>query len=475
MRPHRTVSMISLIPVVAGVLLVGSGSTAVAAGAIRSVPANVNLSKMLGNQSETTVAINPTNPKNVVVVSNTDATTGLFEGYTTDGGATWNTSIIADGDSLGFACCDPSLAFDPFGNLFLVFLKASLPNNVPVALSTNGGATFSILQSVIPPATGPAAPFPSRAARSGIADQPTVTAGQNSAWLTFTAGSGTVVAAGASVTGLGSVGSFGAREAVPTTNGRGDFGDIAIGPSGQVLVTYEKPTGQQTQAKLYVSRDPDGLGPQSLSSPTRATKTNVGGFDYIPAQAGRSVDAEAGLAYDRTGGPHNGRVYLMYTQETPDESNNMDVLVRHSDDDGATWSAPVRVNDDTTTNSQFLPKLALDPTTGNLAVSWYDARNDQGTAGSGDTDGVPNDDAQFFASFSTDGGASFLANIRVSKGTSNSADANNGIDFGDYTGLGFYGGKAWPAWADNSNSTGDNPNGTLHELDVYTAKVKLPV
>jgi hypothetical protein len=28
-------------------------------------------------------------------------------------------------------------------------------------------------------------------------------------------------------------------------------------------------------------------------------------------------------------------------------------------------------------------------------------------------------------------------------------------------------------WADNSNSTGDNPNGTLHQLDIYTARVRV--
>src|SRR5439155_26395637 len=49
--------------------------------------------------------------------------------------------------------------------------------------------------------------------------------------------------------------------------------------------------------------------------------------------------------------------------------------------------------------------------------------------------------------------------------------AQNGIDFGDYEGLAFYGGNFYPVWADNSNSTHDNPDGTLHELDIYTAKV----
>jgi hypothetical protein len=129
------------------------------------------------------------------------------------------------------------------------------------------------------------------------------------------------------------------------------------------------------------------------------------------------------------------------------------------------------LNDDATTNSQFLPKIALDPTNGKIAVVWYDARKDLGTGGSGDTNGLPNDDAQFWGTFSTNAATSFSSNIQISAGTSNSHDSGNGIDYGDYTGLAFYGGIAHPAWSDNSNSTGTNPNGALHQLDIYSAAV----
>jgi hypothetical protein len=61
--------------------------------------------------------------------------------------------------------------------------------------------------------------------------------------------------------------------------------------------------------------------------------------------------------------------------------------------------------------------------------------------------------------------------VQVSQGVSNAVAARNGIDFGDYTGLAFHAGIAMPAWADNSNSTGDNPDGALHAFDIYTARV----
>ena len=66
---------------------------------------------------------------------------------------------------------------------------------------------------------------------------------------------------------------------------------------------------------------------------------------------------------------------------------------------------------------------------------------------------------------------SFEPNFQISAGTSNSHVSGNRIDYGDYTGLSFYGGVAHPAWSDNSNSTGNNPDGTLNKLDIYTAAV----
>jgi len=66
------------------------------------------------------------------------------------------------------------------------------------------------------------------------------------------------------------------------------------------------------------------------------------------------------------------------------------------------------------------------------------------------------------------------ATSRSARETSNSHDSGNGIDYGDYTGLSFYGGIAHPAWSDNSDSTGTNPDGALHQLDIYTAAVPVP-
>ena len=435
---------------------------------------NIDASQRPLNESEEAIAINPTNPKNIVIVTNVghreaglDA--GMFEAVSFDGGTTWTRKLIGDKDNLGDACCDPTLSFGEFGNLFMSYLF-EVENTVPIALSTDGGLTFNLVGNIVAPPKG--TPTKTSGDNRGLfrfVDQPTITAARGEVWVIFNAG-GPLFATGAAVAGFGQVGSFFQGEVVPGTNNC-TYGDIAIGPTGQVMQVCTLTESGQGGGRLFVNVDLDGLGPAGFGDRVFVAETHVGGFDFIPPQRDRSIDAEPGLAWDRTGGARNGRVYLVYTKEIQNESDNTDIFVRFSDDNGATWSQGVRVNDDQTPNSQFLPKIALDQTSGNVAAVWYDARRDLGTGGAGDTDGIANDDAQLWGAFSTDGGATFGANVQISAGTSNSHDSGNGIDYGDYSGLAFYGGKARPAWSDNSNSTGTNPDGALHQLDIYTAAV----
>lgn len=466
----RHLLLVTSIIAIAAMLVALPGN---AVSAKSSTPPNVDVSLRLGNESEEAIAVNPTNPKNIVIFTNiAEGINGMFLAVTFNGGQTWTRRIVGDNDSLGDTCCDPSLSFDEYGNLFMTYLF-NVENTVPVALSTDGGLTFNVIAQIAEPA-GLAA---NRAARDErglfhFVDQPTIIAGHGEVWVIFNAG-GPMFATGAPVTGLGQVGAFFAGEVVPGTNNC-TYGDISIGPAGQIMQVCTLTESGQGGGKLFVNVDPDGLGPAGFGDRVFVVDTHVGGFDFISPQPDRSVDAEPGLAWDRTGGAHNGRAYLVYSIERPNESDDLDIYVQHSDDSGATWSAGVKVNDDQTTNSQFMPKISLDPTTGNLAVVWYDARMDLGQGGPGDTDGIPNDDAQFWGAFSTDGGISFTPNIQISAGTSNAHVSGNHIDYGDFDGLSFFGGVAHPAWSDNSNSTGTNPDGTLNKLDIYTAAVSAP-
>jgi hypothetical protein len=459
-------------------------SIVVPAGPASAVPSNINISQRSGNEAEDAIAVNPTDPSNVVAMSTLPGpVSGLFEGVSFDGGLTWTRQIIGDGtDQLGEICCDQQLAWDEFGNLWMVYLFSGSSGNVPIAVSTDGGLTFEKVAEVVPTkpkGIGPTGHVGSKGKGASMkgaasADQPSIAAGEGSVWMSYTSYPAVVVqAAGAEVTGLGQVGDFSTPETVPTSRGVGNFGDTSIGPDGQVMVIYQDQTAGQGGARIFTALDPDGLGSDGFDAPRFFARTRVGGFDYLPAQPDRSVDAEANLAWDRSGGAHDGRVYAIWTREVKNESNNMDIMLRHSDDDGATWSSARKLNDDNGTNSQINPAIAVDQTTGDVAASWYDARRDHGAGGAGDTDGIPNDDVQLWATDSMNGGSTFASNFRVSQGTTNASEAvtGSGFNLGDYTHAAFEDGTFYPAWSDNSNSTGDNPDGTLHELDLYTAKV----
>ncbi|MGA2253387.1 MAG: NF038129 family PEP-CTERM protein [Thermoguttaceae bacterium] len=188
------------------------------------------------------------------------------------------------------------------------------------------------------------------------------------------------------------------------------------------------------------------------------TRTRVGGFDPIPPQQVRTIAAEANLAWDRSGGPHNGRVYLAYTDAPAPGNQDTKIFLRYSDDNGMTWSAPVAVSNDKSNSSEFLPSIAVDQSDGDVVVAWYDARND------------PNDvKTQFFAAVSSDGGQTFSPNVPVSVGMSDAtAEGLNSFaqanQYGDYTGVAFAGGILYPAWTDNSADLPGNPD--LPNFDI---------
>lgn len=425
-----------------------------------SPPTNFDTSTLIGNEAEDAIAVNPTDPANVVTMSSlSDVAAGLSVNVTVNGGGTWASRVIGSStsDPLGDICCDQQLAWDGFGNLWMTYLLNS-NGDVLVALSTDRGLSFTKVADVVT-----------------NSDQPSIAVGADSVWVSYSFFPGKQMQAfGAHVTGLGQYGAFTAPENVPSPGSNGDYGDTAVGPDGQVMLTYQKTLNGKGGTDIYTAVDPDGLGPAGFNTPVLVAHSHVGGFDPIPAQPDRTIDAEPNLAWDRSGGAHNGRVYLVWVTNPPNQKDNTDIMLQHSDDNGATWSSPVKLNDDHTTNSQYDPAIALDQTTGNVAVSWYDSRSDLGTGGSGDTDGIPNDDFQIWATDSTDGGLNFAPNFQVSAGTSSAVAANSFFDIGDYTHAAFVDGTFWPVWSDNSNSVGGNPDGTLHKFDLYTAAIPIP-
>jgi hypothetical protein len=453
----------------------------------------VDVSGAAGNQSETTIAVDPKNPSRLFEASNDEAGAvaqskdstkgGLFAAYSGDGGASWTLSdradhLIADGngsDSLPAGFSDPRAVFDQFGNLFLTYV-ASDKNTMVVALSSDGGKTFTEVGSFQPAGSSAATvDYPAIAVGAG-ADPKDPNSG--SVWVAFAdLADGSIVAYGAPVTGpdAGAVGSFSSNPEVvatpkPTATSF-NFASIAVGPLGQVLVSWQDNASFDGATllglgpdKLFTSLDPDGLGGGGFGAAVVATSTNVGASKPIPPQFDRRITANATLAWDLSGLAHQGRAYFAYTDAYDPLSPDTTINLRYSDDNGATWSDPARVDDTDGKESLFQPRVAVDQTTGNVAVAWYDTRNDH-----------PNRvKTQVFVATSGDGGKTFSPGVPVSAGSSDATDAGLNGDgkanqYGDYQGLAFNGGSLYPAWSDNSAELGGNPD--VPQFDAAAASV----
>jgi hypothetical protein len=413
-----------------------------------SVGANVNLSHEVGNQFEGSVAIDPTDSSRIFALGR-DESGNLIGARTSDGGATWISSrmgtAVSSPDHLPPAWGNTSATFDSYGNLFVSYLSTTQWTYTDFGMSTDGGATFT-----------------HTAALNKLTDQPVVAAGHGEVWVMYDQG-GVNLAQGATDTGPGAIGSFGPAEAMTGANG-GAFGDLAIGPQGQVVAAFGSLVAP---GPVTVSIDPDGLGPLGFQAAVSVSTTNVGGFDFIPAAPNWGIDAEAHLAWDQSGGPHDGRLYLSYLDAPPTDLGATKLYVMHSDDGGVTWSNPVLVNDDGTNASHFMPGFAVDQTTGAVGATWYDTRGDPTRVS-----------ARYYGSVSVDGGDTWSPNFPIATGTSNALLAAppptiRNTNWGDYTGLAFQGGVMVPVWADNSNSTGDNPAGANSSFDLYTSLVQV--
>ncbi len=432
-----------------------------------SIGANVDATRLAGNQVETEIAVNPTNPNNLITIGLNQANneSALVVSRSFDGGKTWSISSLGanqDRLSAGTSRVDPHVTFDSFGNAYATYEVAASRSElrIIVARSSDGGATWSASTAVAGQGLDIDFPF--------IGTGPDATnLARQTVWVGFTdTKTNTIKMVAARSAGLGNLGAFTAPVAI--SNHAGSYGSVAVGPGGEVAVAWQTNPNGQGPASIYMDIDRDGLGSAfNWGADTLAAATNVGGFDYIPAQPDRSIYSNLQLAFDRApASSTRGRLFLAYTDENGNESNNTDIILRSTDNLGGTWSGKLVVNDDASGKSQFLPAMAVDQTTGNVAIVWHDARNSK-----------KNNTAQIFGTVSINHGASVMRNVLIGAGASSQAGASrysvDDMDFGDYAGIAFHAGKFVAVWADNSNATGTNPDGAGNALDLMTAGVTL--
>jgi len=440
-----------------------------------TVGTNVDMSNEDGPQSETSITLNPNNPKVLVGGSNEIFRLPMRGYFSSNGGKSWGgvdlplpPPATTNGTDFG---SDPGVAFDTHGHVYYVyivvffnrFFDSIQGTEMAVAKSFDGGKTWPRVtffnfnsgsgkfndKPMIAVDTNPHSPF--RDSVYVAWDNASLNAGKSSA-------NDALLFARSTDGGL----TFSSPIAVNSlTGGPSEVigADPFVGSNGKVYVAWHDVQNN----RLMVNSSFDGgvaFGQQQTIAPTI-----VAFDDGIPAMASRRALLYPACDADRSSGANRGTLYCSWMDETA--TNGTDIFVARSTDRGASWGTPVRVNDDSTgvRKDQFNQWLSVDPTSGSVNLSWNDARNDPA-----DTK------TDIYFSQSTDGGLSFAPNVKVTTAMTDESAANPfadaGNQYGDYEGIVAFGGSIHPIWTDGRlDGTVDPATGQTFGEEIFTASI----
>ncbi len=200
-------------------------------------------------------------------------------------------------------------------------------------------------------------------------------------------------------------------------------------------------------ANVLVSHSEDGLvweQPVVVGHYTDPPPNGEYGWPALNGSVFRTF-AVPSLAVDRSGGPRDGDVYVVWMDHS---GGDADVLFTRGSDHGANWTAPVRVHHDEPALriDQFMPAASVGPD-GTIDVVWYDRRDDP-----------QHHLLDLYYTYSLDGGETFAPELRVTELSSDeqySHHQNGMIFLGDYIDIDSSPGRAHLVWVDTRNGKAD--------------------
>ncbi|MFN2545671.1 MAG: hypothetical protein ABR600_14030 [Actinomycetota bacterium] len=439
------------------------------------------------SQNEPTVAVDPNNTQVVAAGSNdycTQIVNGdVWAGYyrSTNSGGAWQDSLVPgypDDSSAGgvaspahnvcAAAGDPTMSFDTAGRLFYGFIcfNRGKPVNggIFVARYLNDGASYD--RTVLVKKGSPSAHF----ATSGhFQDKVNLAVDQSGgprdgyvyvAWSQYNGASGNNEVLVSRSTDHGVTFSQPVK-ATPKEHGTASYTDLAVGPDGNVYLTYvtyassSRPTND-----FWLVRSTDGgntWGPAlNVASVTLFDSNQFSGNGAYDCGDGPFA-CPSGLTYSRfasnsaVAADATG-VHVVYAAEN--ENGQSKVFARNSAN-GTSWSGPPAQLDSAATGHQWFPDVASSG--GTLTAVFYDSRNDPayspalppGNTAAGSTSG---DVVTTYIARSTNGGASWTE-TPVSSADSNFGWETHGsrrIGFwGDYLYVSAWGSAVSVIWTDS--------------------------
>jgi hypothetical protein len=357
----------------------------------------------ISTQSETAVAAFGDN----VVVAFNDSTgfvtsrSGMGWSHSSDGGASFtDLGALPVNPATQTNLGDPGIVVNRGGVFYASYLlfDAARPtgfrNTVGVSKSTDGGFTWS--SPVGLPAFGIANNFLDK---SFIATDATGGASDGHLYVTFTnfspGSAGTLPIMFSRSTDGGLTFSAPIQLSLAMTQNQGS--EPVVGPKGEIYVAWFQFSGPQGSGIVEAKSTDGGL---TFGAPVFVASATAIGFNGGSLLGNFRVNSFPRIDVD----PSTGNVYITYASGLGNGDSG-DVFFVRSTNGGATWSAPVRVNDEPGNNDQFFPDLAVN-SAGVIRVFWYDKRRD-----------ANNIAMTVYSALSNDRGLSFGPNIAVTPGT----------------------------------------------------------
>ncbi len=333
--------------------------------------------------SENNIAMNPVQPAWFFTAYNTNAS------HHTENGLDWAINNPGFGATMRG---DPVVAYDSLGNLFYENMYGS-PDilGCKVISSTTNGATWGTAVTAI-----------AGVDKNWIACDQTSGPYANYVYTTMTNSS-----AGNFARSTNHGATYTSTFAPSTQTLPGMM--VCVGPQGNVqggAVYVVTNSGSSFAATYTFYRSNDGgatFVQRSSQQWANYVGTNVNSRNSVENMRTRPYPM---IAADNSYGLHRGKLYCVYASNSPSGNGNKpDIFCRTSSDGGATWSSSVKVNDDLNSqnNHQWHPSVWCDKETGRLYVMWMDTR-----------DTPTSDSAYIYASYSVNGGTSFVTNQRIS-------------------------------------------------------------
>jgi hypothetical protein len=263
---------------------------------------------------------------------------------------------------------DPVLAVDQSAAaVYMSTLGFNTGDNIQVFKSTNGGDTFGAPVNGTP-GYGGSGDFQDK---SWLTVDNFAGAGQHNVYLCWTRfGAGQEEVRFTRSTNGGAT--FGPNLGLLVSNGgQGCF--VVVAPDHAVHVFYYRGTGGGGQGgdnKLFTRRSTNGgVSFAAESQVADLLTTTVNGDLSLPGGLRSNSFPHAAV------NPVNGRLYVVYN-DNPADSDDGDIYLVMSTDQGATWSAPLQVNNDDAGRDQFFPTVAVAPNGTALMIGHYSRVND---------------------------------------------------------------------------------------------------